>query len=53
MDHQWDTDTVRVHHPLMDTDIVMDHLWVMGIVMPHHIVMDIVTVPDREQTVNR
>ena len=29
---QWVTDTVIVHHPLMDTDIVMDLQWVMDIV---------------------
>ena len=42
----WDTDTVIVHRPLMDMDIVMDHRWVTDIVMLHHMVMDTVIALD-------
>ena len=43
---RWDTDTVIVHRPLTDMDIVMDLQWVTDIVMLHHMVMDTVIALD-------
>ena len=43
---QWVTDTVIVHHPLMDTDIVMDLQWVMDIVTALDHLLDTDTAMD-------